>query len=384
MRKLNSLFTLTLTLTLTFALCLIIASCDDKHDAYPEEPKQPVTEEPGTDEPDPEGPTEPQVAFWKHSHLAFIGLNGAVQRVTERSYSLSEDEDEEATVFFEARFNADGMLTYYNSTGIEPQPQTRAGVWQTLSYYAYEYGEDGRMSKVIVTPLGESPVEYTLEYGDHTTYVPLIFPVGPMDFFLVQGLQSITSTNQSATSAGNPLQYTFDGTKATYTEETWMGQVKTVFEYADGSAYPMRKTAVTTLGGELQSTEDTLYEYDEAGRLLSIDYKATDSEGKETERTITRYYENKLLLLKTRISDVDGINMDWSYTYDDSNRPLQFDFVMGKGSEDEVRDNETYEYLVTDVQGNWTDSKQKQSSFVNSAHLDGEVGVCREIVYHDN
>ncbi len=367
MRKILSLF------TLTISLCLIIASCDDKHNGYPETP-EPVPEEPGTNEPDIDEPVE-QTAFWEHTHLAFMGLKGAVNTITERSRSHTGNITEESVIFFEARFNEDGMFTYYNSTGVEMQPATRGNVWVSPSYYVYKYNDSGRISKVIVNTIGEVPVEYTLTYGEHTNYVPLIFPVGPMEYFLVKGLESITSSDRT-------VQYIFDGTEASYTSETWMGQVKTVFRYGLENVYPIQKIATTTIEGVLQATETTRYTYDERGGLVSTDYKAEDGEGQVTERTITRYHEKTLLLLKSKVTDAYGTTMDWSYTYNVDNLPLKFDFVMGKGSEDEVNDEEHYEYLTFDKQENWIDSKQKQSSFISEMHQDQEVYVCREISYY--
>ncbi len=342
-------------------LCIVFASCGDGHD----------NEEPNL-------PDFPKTPFWMHPHRDFMGLKGSVSKLVEITRPLpSEQSDvsEGATMSLDMRFNADGMLTYYNSTGMNPEPdqQTR-GVWTTPSFYAYEYDEQGRMVRAVVTPMGDEPVVYNLTYGHHTNYVPLLFPLGPMDFFLVKGLQSIESDDGT-------VSYFFNGTEAMYETRSWSGNTKTVYHYESDSPYPIDKTVTTARGEEVEATEVTSYTYGEDGSLQKTDVRAEEG-GVESQRTIVRYAEGKFLLPVSEIADLGTtLQLDWRYTYDTDGRLQRVDYVENKGSEDEVNDYEEYKYTSSDSYGNWTDSRQRQSNTVNILHMDGQVDVHRDISY---
>lgn len=340
---------------LSFMLCLVIASCDDEHNANIDDDGE-----------------ETATPFWEHSHLTFAGLKGDVIKVIETSYSLSEEDETEPATLLDMSFNAAGQMTYYNSTGMEPVTR---GVWLTMAYYSYQYDDNGRMIQATVTPVGDVPIVYHLTYGEHAQYIPLIFPLGAMDFFLVKGLQSITSED-GATS------YTFDGGKAAYKQEAWMGDTETVYFYAADSSYPEKKVVTTSRNGVVLNEETTLYTYGEEGRLLKKDVR-TMEDGTETERTITNYadVDGQLLFPVSFKMDLNGFMADWTYAYDADNRLQQIDYIENKGSEDEATDKEEYHYLVVDSNGNWTDSKQLRSSRVDLSHTDGTIGVRRVITY---
>lgn len=52
-----------------------------------------------------------------------------------------------------------------------------------MACYSYGYDKAGKMVKVIVNDFSGDPVIYTLTYGEHEVFVPLIFPLGIYDFF---------------------------------------------------------------------------------------------------------------------------------------------------------------------------------------------------------
>lgn len=329
-------------------LCLVIVSCNDEHN---------------------DKKLEAKIPFWECSHLAFFGLKGPVSRVVEATYSLDEDTDEE-NIILDMCFNSDGQITYYNPTDIVPSTQD---VWQTIAQYSYEYDEDGKLIKVIVTPLESEPLVYTLQYSGHSKYVPLIFSLGKIDFFLVQGLQSITRGDGA-------ISYLYDGEKAVYEENTWSGDKKTEYLYESGSLYPTKKVVTTSRGETILNEETTIYTYDIEGRLLTQDVRTTE-DGIESYRTIIRYVEGKSLLPITKKMDMGTNIFDWSYTYDSNNFLQRVQYIENEASEDEITDKEEYTYISYDTYGNWTESKQLQSSLVDWSHADGTIGVRRKFTY---
>lgn len=336
-------------------LCLVIVSCDDERDN--KQPEVPVA-----------------ISFWEHSHLSFIGLNGPVNKLVETTFGVSEEtgEEEEGRMSLDIRFNNAGQITYYNPIG-EVVAETRSNVWQSLAYYSYSYDETGRMTQAIVTELGEEPTVYTLQYGAHDRYVPLIFPLGSMDFFLVKGLQSIISENGT-------VSYVFNGENATYQETSWAGDVETKYVYEEGNSYPVKKTITTSRDATIVGMETTVYSYRNDGGLSAKDIREMQDEI-EVQRTIVRYVDGGLLHPISKKIDVGSLIYDWTYLYDAEKRLKGVDYVENKGAEDEISQKEEYTYLSFDSYGNWTNSKQLQNSFVDWSHGDGMMSVHREIIY---
>lgn len=119
------------------------------------------------------------------SHLVMMGWKGKVNAVKESSYIVPferQSKDEEAVSSSEWKFDISGHLIYYNPTSIEPTIYAR-DVWQVMACYSYGYDKAGKMVKVIVNDFSGDPVIYTLTYGEHEVFVPLIFPLGIYDFF---------------------------------------------------------------------------------------------------------------------------------------------------------------------------------------------------------
>lgn len=335
---------------LLIILCLIIASCNDEHNNEKLDVK---------------------ISCWEKTHLAFLGLKGGISRVVEATHSLDKNSEVgEENIIFDMRFNSMGQITYYNPTGVEFPTRD---VWQTVACYSYKYAEDGKIVEATVTPLGDEPLAYTLQYSEHCNYVPLIFPLGKMDFFLVKGLQSITSEDGS-------ISYLYDGRKAAYEEETWSGNTKTEYLYESGSLYPVKKVVTTSRGTTILNEEITMYTYDTEGRLLAQDIRVAEA-GIESVRTIIRYAEGQLLLPIAKKMDMGATIFDWSYTYDSQNCLQGVKYIENGGSEDEITDKEEYTYLSFDNFGNWTDSRQLQSCMVDWSHTDGVVGVSRNFTY---
>lgn len=348
-------------LFIVFVLCLVIASCGDEHNVL----KEVI---PGQD--------AENVPFWEHKHLAFCGMKGAVRNVMETISSLPDGTDESYNIRpLTMGFNSAGQLTYYNVAGVE-EPQTRAFDQELPFSCSYEYAEDGRMMKATYTQLGEIPVVYHLTYGEHTDYVPLVFPLGGRDFFLVKGLQSITTEDGS-------LSYVYDSEKASYRTEGWIAS-ETEYVYTPDSPYPAQKVVTTrSLGGT--NVETTRYEYTEDGGLLKTDTRLKEND-MEVKHVVTRYVEDGLLIPTTVRMDVSGFTYDFSYLYNADGHLSGLEYAENKGTAEEITAKEQYDYLAFDKEGNWTDSKQLQSEYMgyvlNLWHVEGWISVRRQISYY--
>lgn len=341
-------------LYLLIMLCLVIVSCDDEHNDIP--PEESVA-----------------TPFWEHSHLSFTGLNGPVKRLVETTSILSEkvDGEQENRMSLEVRFNSGGQMTYYNPIG--EVGETRGSVWQSLAYYSYRYDEKGRMVEAVVTELGGEPIVYTLQYGEHDCYVPLIFPLGNMDFFLIKGLRSINS-------ADGTVSYVFNGGNAAYRTTLWTGDIETKYTYEKGNPYPMRRVVTTSRNNTIVETETTVYSYLSDGELSAEDICKVQ-EGVEAQRTVIRYQAKQFCLPISKKIDMGTFIYDWLYQYDEENHLKSIEYIENKGSEDEMSQKEEYTYLSFDSYGNWTVSQQVQNSFVDWSHGDGVMSVRREILY---
>ena len=257
-------------------------------------------------------PSEPSViSFWEEqSHLVMMGWKGKVNAVKEFSYIVPferQSKDEEAVSSSEWKFDISGHLIYYNPTSIEPTIYAR-DVWQVMACYSYGYDKAGKMVKVIVNDFSGDPVIYTLTYGEHEVFVPLIFPLGIYDFFLVKGLESISDADGS-------VLYTYSGNKAIYTTESWSGVTSTTFEYDEGVMYPVRKIVTLKRGGVIANMEITSYLYNEDGSLASSDKIVKEGEN-EVERTVVRYMASTLLPV-SKLTDAGG-QLDWTYKYEEA------------------------------------------------------------------
>ena len=297
-----------------------------------------------------------------------------MKEVVESLSAMSENDGEgEPEISEVIRFNAAGQMTEYRPNG-EETVRSR-GVWQSLANYAYRYDEQGRMVQAIVTEQGSDPIVYMLQYGNHGYYVPLLFPLGTFDFFLVKDLQSITTEDGS-------VSYTFDEEKvlAVTLSASWMGEVETRYVYPEGSVYPATKTVTTTRGGEVTGLETTTYSYGANGALATIDFREIQ-DGTEIQRMRINYADGQLLLPVSKKTDIGGGIYDWTYRYDAERRLIGIDYVENKGAEDELSATEEYDYIQTDSYGNWTQSVRQQQSAVDWAHEDGTFKVYRKIMY---
>lgn len=342
------------------SLLSVITSCGDTSPEIPE-----VT------------PPESPAIFWQQSHLAMLGWKGNVKEVKETSllqFDDTEDGEEFSSVVW--RFDNEGRLTYYNPFGMEPEAMSR-GIWQTYAAYTYEYNEQGQLSKAIVDDFGGTLTTYELEYADHTKYVPLLFPLGSLEFFMVKGLETVTCTVDSDS---EPTVFRFSGNTTSYTKESWEGTETTVYEYSENGNYPVKKTVTLTHGGSIVSQIISSYEYNADGSLSLIDTSAKEG-SVEIERTKKRFLTGSLQPASQK-TDAGGQTFDWIYSYDEDNRWVSVSYVQDKGSSEEITSDESSVYSQIDKKLNWLKAVQMQSSVVNPTHADGTVNVIREISYY--
>lgn len=113
-------------------------------------------------------PTTPgEAGFWEQPHTAFLGLAGKVSSLTSTIHADEDDEEEGLSTW--TRFNAAGMITYYNPTGVVIDRM----LGMEMNSYAYTYDAQGRMLQAVVTTLGGGQTIYTLTYDDtDLRYVP--------------------------------------------------------------------------------------------------------------------------------------------------------------------------------------------------------------------
>ena len=312
-------------------------------------------------------------SVWEQSHLQLFALKGPVCKVVETARAILDEEDTEEDIRSESRFDTSGRLTYYNPTGVYPEATVRWIGVSSMSY-TYEYDREGRMVKVVTNEIGEAPRTYMLTYGNHKTYVPLIFNFGPFDFFLVQGLEGIESTD-------GKVNYRFNGTSASYTNKTAFEETEVVYEYSLGSQYPNRQTATSKRNNQLLETVTIDYTFSADGSLVSTDKKVVEGdkgEQEQVEQTTISYVRNKLLLVSSIKTITLNETYEWGYIYNSDFLPLG---VVMKYNGETLDEEESYSYSSPDTFGNWTESRESLSSIVDWTHSSGSLKVYRTLSY---
>lgn len=322
-------------------------------------------------------PPESPAVFWEQSHLSMLGWKGSVKEVEETSFLESEGlENGEEFSSVKWKFDDKGCLTYYNPTGMEPESLSRS-IWQSFASYSYEYDESGKLIKAVVDDFSGTLTTYVIKYGEHPRYVPLVFPLGAFDFFIVKGLESITCTTDGE---NETIACQYDGSKASYTTESWSGLITTVYDYAENENYPVKKITTMTRHGVIEHQETTVYVYNPDGSLYLADTSVQEG-NTEIERTKIRYLEGTLNIT-TRKTDAGGQTFDWAYSYNKAGNWIVASYLQDKDSEDEMAADESCVYSRHDSYDNWVETIQQQNSLVNPLHADGTVKVYRTITYY--
>lgn len=284
------------------------------------------------------------VSVWDISHRDYMLLHGNVSHVAE----FFSEEGEEPFMLSEAKFDAAGRLTWYNTTGMDYSIGTEASstrsAWISPEAAAYEYDLAGRMSRVEIHALGEEePTVYEIAYGAHGLYVPVPFHFADKPLWLLRGVTRITGSD------GYSLEC--DGkTAASESPETWEGKKRTTIAF-DGD-YPAHEVTTTAQDDEVLFTTTIDYEWDSFGRLLRSSEKMADAASGDSQATVVDYDHTLLLSpMRTTVS----VNGETSYvfvcTYFGNGLPGTGDYTQGRGfSEMPFEKN----YSEEDAAGNWT------------------------------
>lgn len=311
------------------------------------------------------------VEFWAQPHTVFLGLKGQVSSLTETLYSddNGEEEEDEGSSSW-THFNADGLITYYNPTGVAEQ----RWIGMEMNSYTYLYDEQNHLQQAYLNTLGEEQTTYTLTYDDtDKRYVPLPFPLGNMDFFMVRGVSSLSSSSPDFTCTLSDNEVTY-----TLTETFLRGSMETIttYRYAESACFPTECSVTVRYDGEELSLDHTDYEFDENGRLLSCVIRRTEY-GELLETETRRYHSTLPLCIQSKeITDCDGELTRYDYAYEAHGWLSSITLTQ-----DGTSATETYEYAGEDHAGNWCEGRFRYSSHVDMAHWDGTVRVVRTLQY---
>lgn len=317
---------------------------------------------------------------WEQSHTVLLGLKGNVSAVREETRPVLSSE-EGALLVTDYTFDANNRLTYYNPTGIVPIGSRMIGV--SSAYYRYIYDERGRMSSAEITDVGMPPLVYNILYGSIERYVGLPFPVGTYNFFLVKGIDTVMEDDKKIIGRWTDGQ-TFTYVIVTNTGTPFEMRTETAYSYTATDKFPSHVSICNYFHGELQTTENIAYTYDENGILLTAERQLEDNLAEEQdnallESTFTLYHSDILCApLEYKVeNDGDGWSLNYQYNNDGT-----LASVTKKDREDNETGSENYLYSDNDAQGNWTVSYRELDMMVDWNHPTGEVKVIRQITYN--
>lgn len=312
-------------------------------------------------------PPDP-VVCWDRPHTVFLGLNGSVRQITETQWEPTDGEDIEANRTWMA-FDAAGHITYYNPTGIEPGRM----MGFSLNSYTYDYDEQQRLTQVRIEAPGEEPQVYTLTYGTGRRRVPLPVSLGPLDFFLLPGVERIEAEGTDFTCTQTDTEVHF----ITHTPLMRdMLETTVTYSYDKGGIYPRSRTVTDSYGGETLHEEQTAYRFGTDGRLTQTTTVVREP-GEEPVRTLCTYHATWFLQpAELRVSSADILTDSYIYTYDVYGRPT----AVERRREDSSH-QETFVYTQVDEAGNWCEATYNWSTLVDLNHPTGMFRVTRDIRY---
>ena len=321
--------------------------------------------------------THMELDYWQNRHTTFLGLFDQVKKVTE----TESDQTGETGNTSILEFNKQGNILSYCPTVIESSPSTR-WIPFDMATYSYQYNSTGALISLEKAEPGCETIVYTLTYGSHQTYIPLPFPLANIPFFLVKGLESVTS-NQG-------LDYRFANGQISYAEHSFFGTKE--ISYAFASNYPSTRTEVIKRGETLLETETTTYQFAPAGALQRIHKESFSAEEDLIVETEVLYSEQLLLSptteRRTSVRDQEVITEQLTYSYFQNGRLNSIKKSLLENQNGHIVEvpienaKESHIYAETDAKGNWLERESKKSSLINIGDVDGEIDYKRSIVYH--
>ena len=208
------------------------------------------------------------------SDAELLNMPSYIQRI---EISQSNESGETNGISSIHEFNHSGRITSYRK-GFNYNLETRTDIIDSytmnmisnIATYTYEYDDKERLSYVTIDEDGILS-QYEITYSDHSRYIPAIFAVGDLSFYLIKGVEQITLSDITDPN-DKSLLYTFkyEGNTASYTvSHGWLSRETTVkYYYNSSSDFPVSKTAVTTYFGEKIFDANCEYTFDLFGRLL--------------------------------------------------------------------------------------------------------------------
>lgn len=313
---------------------------------------------------DEEGPAWfPQTA----THSSCMALQGNVRHVEVYNEELEMTE-------VKADFDASGRCIAWDATGVPEEETTPSkaksmgsGWLSTPARYHYTYNEKGQLVSVVRQPLGGEAEHFTITYGKHHLWLPLPFPIASLAPYMVQGIESITSEH---------YHLVCDGVEAHAEQRilAWMSLRETtdfVFENQKAVEQHARLYSTAADGSETQIQRTrTFFEY--GARQLQRTLEVTvDDEGNQEKTEVVFSPQRPYQLLQKRF--YTGMEMtplyETGYQYDEAGRLISVEDASGDGFFEMPY---TQAYRSFDRMGNWS-SALKTYSEEESYHLSQQI-----------
>ena len=297
------------------------------------------------------------------TQAAMTGYRGAVKHI--EVYNRDDDFTE-----LRADFDAQGRCLQWDVTGIsapetqQAQPLGAGSGWISApGNYRYVYNAGGQLTAAVRSGFEGETEHYALTYGAHSCLLPLPFPVAGIPCFMVRGIERIESEN---------FHFVCDGTKASAERHilSWMRlKEKTAYQLDNGrvTEQTTRLYRCTPQEGEeqIQRTR-TFYTYqgEVLTRMLQVTVDSEDNQEK-TESVFDVVHPCRLLCRRFYAGTDATPLCETVYRYDEAGRLIEVSDPSGDAFFEAPY---TWQYGESDPYGNWTSSVRTYSEGTQ-AHL---------------
>lgn len=306
----------------------------------------------------------PPVNFWTEAHTERMGLQGNVRKIEEYS-----ELDNERFILSQTKFDAQGRVThFYPVNEFESNlPQT---YWMPTASQSFIYTYTGsQLTGIRVWEWGSTPVDYTLTYGNHNRYVPLLLlNLQPLTHCFVQGLTGIESSDNSV-SFEQQGENIILRTRSDYQQTTYL------YKY-EGSVLPLACEELTTASDDeshVYEKRETTFDYFENGAIREMKVRTENEMDKSTEHF---FYNAQGCILKHTL-DSRQSNATLSYAYNTTGLLTQIGHTDGEGTEI-GRMRAIYDL---DAHRNWIRVEQRVTGFIDWNMREGTYLLYRNLVY---
>lgn len=313
-------------------------------------------------------------SVWEYAHTYLMGFQGNVTSFKEMVYEANSAASAEVFTSRIAQFDAWGRITGYDPTGVV---STTRMLGMEINRYNYQYDTDGQLIHVEVETIGGEKTTYTIHYQKEVQhYVPLPFPLGPLNFFCVKGVKAIEGSDGLQGSWQNDA---FVCQQTIHANTRWEITTTTTSYYTSTAMpYPEVVEEETAMGGEILSKEMRTYTYDACGTPKTCRKEIV--EGTDIiENSLTTYCSWPLMACEQESWSENGRTVTLRYTYDNQHRLIS----IRRQADSESGPAETMIYTEEDSHGNWTRGSQQWNELVNANHPDIEVRIVRSFTYSE-